>query len=192
MSAATIGYDRNFTYKIFKEIIMSDYQGTYELDPTHTRIGWVARHAMVTKVRGNFEEWTAEVEAGDQPNIKVVIKAASVNSGNADRDGHTRGEDFFDVEKYPEIVFQSTDVDINNGKLTGDLTIKDVTKPVTLDVEVFGTEEDPFGNVRTGFEASTKINRKDFGVDFQAPLNSGGVLVSEQISIEVEGSAIKK
>lgn len=172
---------------------MTDYQGAYELDPTHTNIGFIARHAMVTKVRGNFEDWTAEINAdGANSSIKVVIKADSINTGNADRDGHTKGEDFFDVATYPEITFQSTDVDIENGKLTGDLTIKDVTKPVTLDVEVFGTEEDPFGNVRTGFEASTKINRKDFHVDFQAPLNSGGVLVSEQITIEVEGSAIKK
>lgn len=172
---------------------MSDYQGTYEIDPAHTRIGFIARHAMVTKVRGSFEDWTADVHAdGKNSSIKVIIKTDSIHTGNADRDGHTKGEDFFDVANYPEMIFEATDADVENGKLTGDLTIKGVTKPVTLDVEIFGTEEDPFGNVRTGFEATTKINRKDFGVDFQAPLNSGGMLVSEQITIEVEGSAIKK
>lgn len=177
---------------------MSNYTGTWILDNAHTEVGFVARHAMVTKVRGNFEEFEASAVV-DQDNqaasvVKAVIKTASVNTGNADRDGHVRGDDFFAVEQFPEMTFESTSFDIsdNTGTVTGDLTLKGVTKPVTLDVEIFGVEEDPFGNIRVGFEASTKINRKDFGVDFQAPLGSGGVLVSEQITIQIDGSGIKQ
>ncbi|AKK10861.1 YceI family protein [Corynebacterium uterequi] len=171
---------------------MTDFNGTYTLDPTHTTVGFIARHAMITKVRGSFDEWTADVTIADNDStIKVVIKTDSINTRNADRDGHVKGEDFFDVEKYPEMTFEATNVDLVAGKVEGNLTIKETTKPVTLDVEVAGSEVDPWGNTRVGFEATTKINRKDFGVDFQAPLNSGGVLVSENITIEIEGSAIK-
>lgn len=177
---------------------MTDYNGTWVLDTAHTDIAFVARHAMVTKVRGTFDEFEGSVVV-DQENpavsvAKAVIKTASVNTGNADRDGHVRGDDFFSVEQFPEMTFESTSFDIqgNSGTVTGDLTLKGITKPVTLDVEIFGVEEDPFGNTRVGFEASTKINRKDFGVDFQAPLGSGGVLVSEQITIQIDGSGIKQ
>lgn len=175
------------------------YNGTFELDPAHTSIGWVARHAMVTKVRGSFADWTSEAQINsDNPaesTIKVVVKTASVDSGNADRDVHVRGDDFFAVEQYPEMTFQSTNIEFNGdneAKVTGDLTIRDVTKPITLDVEIFGSEVDPWGQTRVGFDAGTEINRKDFGIDFQAPLNSGGVLVSEKIQIEIEGSAVQK
>ncbi|AWB82135.1 polyisoprenoid-binding protein [Corynebacterium yudongzhengii] len=171
---------------------MSDYAGTYQLDNTHTRIGFIARHAMVTKVRGQFTDWDAEINSDNDPAVKVVVKTSSIDTGNADRDNHTKGEDFFDVEKYPEMTFESTKVDLDNGTLEGNLTIKETTKPVTLDVEIFGQEEDPFGNVRVGFDASAQINRKHFGIDFNAPLNSGGVLVSDKITIEIEGSAIKQ
>lgn len=153
---------------------------------------------MVTKVRGTFDEFEGSVtfdEANPQASVaKAVIKTASVNTNNEDRDGHVRGDDFFAVDQYPEMTFESTSFDFNgtSGTVTGDLTLKGVTKPVTLDVEVFGVEEDPFGATRVGFEASTKINRKDFGVDFQAPLGSGGVLVSEQITIEIDGSGINQ
>lgn len=177
---------------------MTDYNGTWVLDTAHTDIAFVARHAMVTKVRGTFDEFEGSVVV-DQENpavsvAKAVIKTASVNTGNEDRDGHVRGDDFFSVEQFPEMTFESTSFDIqgNSGTVTGDLTLKGITKPVTLDVEIFGVEEDPFGNTRVGFEASTKINRKDFGVDFQAPLGSGGVLVSEQITIQIDGSGIKQ
>lgn len=178
---------------------MSNLNGTYVLDPAHTNINWVARHAMVTKVRGTFKEFegsfTVDTVNPENSSASVVIKAASTDSGNADRDSHTLGEDFFDVEKFPEITFKATSFTISNdteGTVTGDLTIKGTTRPVTLAVEVDGVEEDPFGNVRIGFEAKTKVNRKDFGVDFQAPLKSGGMLVSEDIRIEVEASAIKQ
>ncbi|HHU67832.1 YceI family protein [Corynebacterium sp.] len=177
---------------------MTNLNGTWILDTAHTTIAFVARHAMVTKVRGTFDEFEGSVtfdEANPQASVaKAVIKTASVNTNNEDRDGHVRGDDFFAVDQYPEMTFESTSFDFNgtSGTVTGDLTLKGVTKPVTLDVEVFGVEEDPFGNTRVGFEASTKINRKDFGVDFQAPLGSGGVLVSEQITIQIDGSGIKQ
>lgn len=177
---------------------MTNLNGTWILDTAHTTIAFVARHAMVTKVRGTFDEFEGSVtfdEANPQASVaKAVIKTASVNTNNEDRDGHVRGDDFFAVDQYPEMTFESTSFDFNgtSGTVTGDLTLKGVTKPVTLDVEVFGVEEDPFGATRVGFEASTKINRKDFGVDFQAPLGSGGVLVSEQITIEIDGSGINQ
>ncbi|WIM68605.1 YceI family protein [Corynebacterium breve] len=178
---------------------MQNLNGTFVLDNAHTAINFVARHAMVTKVRGHFTDWNSTVVI-DQDNpennkAEAVINAASVNTGNADRDAHVQGEDFFDVMKFPEITFTSTKFNLDEngeGTVDGDLTIKGITKPVTLDVEVFGVEEDPFGNTRVGFEASTKVNRKDFGIDFDAPLNSGGMLVSEQVTLEVEGSGIKQ
>lgn len=177
---------------------MSNLTGTWVLDPAHTSIAFIARHAMVTKVRGTFDEFEATVvvdEANPANDSAVaVIKTASVHTRNADRDGHVRGDDFFAVEKFPEMTFAATSFNLHGdgSTVTGDLTIKDVTKPVTLDVEIFGVEEDPFGNTRVGFEANTKINRKDFGVDFQAPLASGGVLVSEQVTIQIDGSGIKQ
>ncbi|EEW50749.1 YceI-like domain protein [Corynebacterium efficiens YS-314] len=178
---------------------MTNLNGTWILDPAHTEIKFVARHAMVTKVTGKFTEFDSNIVVDtDNPensSAKVVIKADSLTTGNADRDGHVKGDDFFAVEKFPEITFVATSFNIKNeneGTVTGDLTIKETTKSVTLDVEVGGVAEDPFGNVRMGFEATTKINRKDFGVDWQAPLNTGGVLVSEEIKIQIDGSGIKQ
>ena len=176
---------------------MSNFTGSYTLDPAHTVIGFVARHAMVTKVRGKFNDWDAKIEVADTPadsTIEVVIKTASVDTGNADRDAHVRGDDFFNSEEFPEMTFKATDFNIDengDGTLTGDLTIRETTKSVTLDVETEGIAEDPFGNTRVGFEAKTSINRTEFGLNFNAPLNTGGVLVSEKITIEIEGSAIK-
>ncbi|MDR7329075.1 hypothetical protein CGUA_05295 [Corynebacterium guangdongense] len=175
------------------------YNGTFELDPTHTTIGFVARHAMVTKVRGSFSDWSSEVNI-DEANpansvVNVTVKTASIDTNNADRDGHVRNEDFFNVEQYPDMTFKSTNVEFegeNAAKITGDLTIKDVTKPVVLDVEIFGSEVDPWGQTRVGFDAKTEINRKDWGLEWNSPLNSGGVLVSEKIKIEIEGSAIQR
>ncbi|WP_286954471.1 MULTISPECIES: YceI family protein [Corynebacterium] len=177
---------------------MSNLAGTWTLDPAHTYIGFIARHAMVTKVRGKFEDFEASftvAENIDDSTAKATIKAASINTDNADRDNHVKSDDFFAVEKFPELTFVSTGFDVDaqgNGTVTGDLTIKGVTKPVTLDVEADGVAEDPFGNTRFGFEAKTKINRIDFGIDFNAPLKTGGVLLSEEIRIEIEGSAIKQ
>ena len=177
---------------------MSNLAGTYNLDPAHSLVGFTVRHAMVTKVRGEFTDYEATLTIAENPSESTAtgtVRTASVDTNNADRDEHVRGEDFFSVEQHPEMTFKATsfDVDANgNGTVTGDLTIRGNTKPVTFDVETFGVEEDPFGNTRIGFEARTSINRSEFGVDFQAPLNSGGMLVSEKVGIEIEGSAIKQ
>ena len=174
---------------------MTNLNGTFILDPEHSTIGFIARHAMVTKTRGKFDEFNSTLTLGEDSQVEATIQAASINTGNADRDGHVRGEDFFAVEKFPELTFRSTDISVDesgNGTVSGDLTIKGVTKPVTLEVETEGIAEDPFGNTRLGFEAKTKINRTDFGIDFNAPLNTGGVLLSDEIKIEIEGSAIKQ
>ena len=172
--------------------------GTYALDPAHTTIGFVARHAMITKVRGNFDEFEGTLTVGEnisESAASATVKTASIDTNNAERDEHVKNEDFFDVEKFPEMTFTATKFDVNEqgeGTVTGDLTIKGTTKSVDLKVEEVATAEDPFGNFRLGFEAQTKINRKDFGIDFNAPLKTGGVLVSEDIKIELEVSAIKQ
>ena len=172
--------------------------GTYALDPAHTTIGFVARHAMVTKVRGNFNEFEGTLTVAENINesaANATVKTASIDTNNAERDEHVRNEDFFDVEKFPEMTFTATKFDVNEageGTVTGDLTIKGTTKSVDFKVEETGVAEDPFGNTRLGFEATTSINRTDFGIDFNAPLKTGGVLVSEYIKIELEVSAIKQ
>ena len=175
---------------------INDFAGNYVLDQGHSEIGFVARHAMITKVRGEFTDYDADftVDENGDHSLRAVIKSDSVTTGSADRDGHLKSADFFDVGNYPEITFvakNSTFV-AQHGVVTGELTIKGITKVVDLDVEVFGQETDPFGNVRLGFEANTEINRKDFNIDWNAPLNTGGVLVSEKITINIEGSAIKQ
>ena len=177
---------------------LSALTGTYTIDASHTRIGFSARHAMVTKVRGAFNEFsgTAQVD-GDDPSrssVEVKIATASIDTRSEQRDGHLRTGDFLDVEKYPEITFASTAVEQASAELfrvTGGLTIKGVTKSVTVDFEFQGAAKDPFGNERIGFEGSTTINRSDFGVTFNAALETGGVLVSEKINLEFEVSAIK-
>jgi polyisoprenoid-binding protein YceI len=172
--------------------------GEYTIDPTHTRIGFVARHAMVTKVRGSFNEFsgTAKID-GDNPagsSVEVKIAANSIDTRNADRDAHLRSNDFLAMDEHPEITFVSTSIARTGDSgfdVTGDLTIKGITKSVTIPFEFEGTAQDPFGNTRIGFEGSTTINRKDFGVTWNAALETGGVLVSEKVTLEFEVSAIK-
>ena len=177
---------------------MSTLTGTYNLDPAHSSVGFTVRHAMVTKVRGEFTDYEASITVAEDPSASTAsgtVRTESIDTRNEDRDAHVRGEDFFAVEQYPEMTFNATsfDVDANgNGTVTGDLTVKATTKPVTFEVETFGVEEDPFGSIRMGFEARTTINRSEFGIDFQAPLNSGGMMLSEKVGIEIEGSAIKQ
>jgi polyisoprenoid-binding protein YceI len=173
--------------------------GDYTLDPAHTRIGFVARHAMVTKVRGAFNEFTGTAHLdGDDPNnssVRVRIQAASIDTRNADRDAHLRSNDFLGREEHPEITFRSTDVawtGEDTVDVTGDLTIKGVTRSVTVPFTFEGEATDPFGNTRLGFEGSTTINRKDFGVTWNAALETGGVLVSDKVVLEFEVSAIKQ
>ncbi len=177
---------------------LADLSGTYTLDPTHTRIGFVARHAMVTKVRGQFNEFdgSAVIDADDftRSSAQLTIQAASIDTRNEQRDGHLRSNDFLALEEYPQITFVSTAVAHTGAtslELTGDLTIKGVTRPVTVPFEFEGAATDPYGNLRVGFEGSVVINRKDYGVSWNAALETGGVLVSEKVTLEFEVSAIK-
>jgi polyisoprenoid-binding protein YceI len=172
--------------------------GTYTLDPTHSRIGFVARHAMVTKVRGSFNEFSGsgsfDAENPANSSLSLTVQAASIDTRNADRDAHLRSNDFFAMDQYPEITFNSTSVDqVEDDRyaVTGDLTIKGVTRPVTVEFELAGGAVDPYGNLRIGLEGSTTINRKDFGVTWNAALETGGVLVGEKVVLEFEVSAVK-
>jgi polyisoprenoid-binding protein YceI len=177
----------------------TDLTGTYTLDASHSRIGFVARHAMVTKVRGAFNEVEGDgyfdVADPTKSKVELTIKAASIDTRNPDRDGHLRGNDFFDMETYPEIRFVSTAVSQDGAdtyRVTGDLTIKGVTKSISFDLEYTGSAVDPFNNHRIGFEGHTTVNRKDWGISWNAALEAGGVLVSEKVELEFELSAIKK
>jgi polyisoprenoid-binding protein YceI len=177
---------------------ISELTGDYNLDPSHSRIGFQARHAMVTKVRGAFNDFegSLRIDAQDptKSSAKVTIQAASIDTRNADRDAHLKGNDFFAMDEYPEITFVSTaaeKVDDANYRLTGDLTIKGVTKPVTVDFEFTGAANDPWGNLRIGFEGAVTINRKDWGVSWNTALETGGILVSEKVTLEFDLAAVK-
>lgn len=175
---------------------VTDLAGDYAIDPSHSRLGFSARHAMVTKVRGNFDEFegTAHIDTATPANSKVdvTIQAASVTTGNEQRDGHLKTPDFFDIANHPTITFSSTDVarDGSEWAITGDLTINGVTKPVTIDFEETGSAKDPFGNTRIGFEGATTIDRTEWNLSFNAALETGGVLVSEKVKLEFDISAI--
>ena len=175
---------------------VQDIGGRYVIDASHTRIGFSARHAMVTTVRGQFDEFegTAHIDRAVPANssVSISIKAASVTTGNEQRDGHLKTPDFFDVATYDTIRFVSTEVsrDGDQWAITGDLTINDVTRPVTVDFEENGSAKDPYGNLRVGFEGGTTINRSDWGLSFNAALETGGVLVSEKVKLEFDVSAI--
>ena len=178
---------------------LSDLSGTYVLDPAHSSIGFVARHALVTRVRGSFSEvdGTAVIDGGNlaASSVNVTVKTASVDTRQDDRDAHLRSGDFFDAETYPDITFTSTSVQqvSDDGiEVTGDLTIKDVTRPITLPLTYMGSAVDPFGNNRAGFEGSIQVNRKDFGLTWNAALETGGVLVSEKVTLEFDISTIKR
>ena len=167
--------------------------GTWTIDPTHSEVGFVARHLMVTKVRGSFADVAGTVEVADelaQSVANVTIQTASVTTGTADRDGHLRSADFFDVENFPEMTFRSTSFD--GDTLAGDLTIKGITKPVTLDVEFNGVATDPWGNEKAAFEAEGELNRTDWGLTWNANLEKGGVLVSEKIKLVIDVQLAKQ
>lgn len=176
----------------------STLTGTYTLDPSHTRIGFMVRHAMVTKVRGAFNDVEGsghfDAEQPENSNLSLKIGVASIDTRNEDRDGHLRSNDFLDIENHPHITFTSTaitKVDEETFNVAGDLTIKGTTKPVSFDLEVAGPAKDPFGNVRLGLDGTTVINRKDWGISWNAPLETGGVLVGEKVTLEFEVSAIR-
>ena len=168
--------------------------GTWDIDPVHSDVSFTVRHMMVSKVRGRFASFTGEIVTGEDvaaSSVRVTIDATSIATGNDQRDGHIRSADFFHVEDHPTWTFASTGVrtDGDDLVLDGDLTIKGVTRPVTLALEVGGFGPDAFGGTRVGFSATTTINRSDFGVDIAMPLDGGGVVVSEkvQITLEIQG-----
>lgn len=172
---------------------MTLFDGTYFLDPTHSRVGFWVRHAMVTKMRGEFTDYESYIVLGDPCKIDAIIQTRSISTSNTDRDYHLLNEDFFETEQYPTITFFSTKVEwVHNyrASVTGDLTIKGETHPVTLDVHVIGVADDPMGHTRMGFEGYLKINRTDFNMSFNTPMESGGLILGEEVTIEIEGSAI--
>ncbi|MEU4118572.1 YceI family protein [Kitasatospora sp. NPDC028055] len=180
-------------------VSLPELTGDYVLDPAHSRIGFVARHAMVTKVRGSFGQFegTAHLDGADptRSSGQVVIKAESIDSGVEQRDQHLRTNDFLDAPNFPDITFRSTSVEVvseTDYRVTGDLTIKGTTRPVTIDFEYTGNAVDPYGNLRVGLEGSVTISRKEFGVTWNAALEGGGVLVGDKVVLEFDISAIKQ
>lgn len=172
--------------------------GTWTIDNTHSRLGFITRHAMITKVRGNFDvfEGQAVIDGANLANSSVTVTAqtSSFNSGNEQRDGHVKSADFLDAEQFPTVTFVSTKVEQtgdDTADITGDLTIKGNTKSLTIPFEFTGVATDPFGNQRAGFEGSTTISREAFGITWNAALETGGVLVADKVDLEIEISAIK-
>lgn len=177
---------------------LTDVTGDYTVDVTHTRIGVRARHAMVTTVRGAFTDFsgTAHLDTATPAasSVQLRIATASIDTGTPDRDAHLRSADFLDVEQHPEMVFVSTSVeqvDRDVYRVTGDLTIKAVTQPVSIDFTLTGSALDPFGNTRVGFEGALAIKRSEWDLTWNAVLDTGGVLVSDRIQVEFDVSAIK-
>ena len=172
--------------------------GTYDLDAAHKRVGFVARHLMVSKVRGQFADASAVITIAEDPlqsSVTASINTASIETGQTDRDNHLRSGDFFESEKYPTMDFRSTGIKSHAGAefvLDGELTIKGVTKPVELTVEFEGAGASPYGFSVFGFSATTEIDREDWGLTWNMALESGGVMVSKKIKIEIEGEAIRR
>lgn len=177
----------------------SELTGTWSIDPTHSRVGFSSRHAMVTKVRGAFNDvsGTAQLDAEDmsRSQVRVVLQVASVDTRSPQRDAHLRSADFFDAQQHPTIEFDSTavdEVDENQFIVTGELTIRGVTRTISVPLELLGVDTDPFGQLRAGLEGTRRIDRKDWGVSWNTPLDSGGVLVSDKITLEFELSLVKE
>jgi polyisoprenoid-binding protein YceI len=170
--------------------------GTYDLDVSHTQVGFVVRHMTVSKVRGRFAKFDGTLVIADEPtasSLHVTIDANSIDTRDENRDNHLRTDDFFDVENHPTWTFVSTSVVADGSgtwKVTGDLTIRGTTRSVTLDVSLEGVVTDPYGNHRVGFSATGEINRDDFGVSFNAALETGGFVVSKKVSLEIEAEAV--
>lgn len=170
--------------------------GTWTIDPSHSTVSFVARHLVITKVRGTFGEVSGTVAIAEEKlasTVTATIGMQSVSTGDEGRDGHLKSADFFDVETYPTMTFASSAIRGDGAEyvLTGDLTIKGVTKSIELDLEFEGVSPDPWGGTRVGFSAKGEINRRDFGLDFDVKIDTGGALVSEKIKIELEIQAVK-
>ncbi|MDO3705468.1 YceI family protein [Micromonospora sp. C28SCA-DRY-2] len=172
--------------------------GTYVLDAAHKRVGFVARHMMVSKVRGEFADAAATITVAEDPmqsSVTATIQAASIDTKQADRDAHLRSAEFLEVEKFPTLEFRSTGVKSRDGNefvLLGELTVKGVTRQVELEVEFEGVGRSPFGQDIFGFSASTEIDREEFGLTWNVALETGGVLVGKKVKIEIEGEAVRQ
>lgn len=177
---------------------LADLSGTYTIDATHTTIGFVARHAMVTNVKGGFQDFTGTLDLdGTDPansSARIDVEMASLDTGNADRDGHLKSAEFFSIEEHPKMSFRSTSTEFLGGddyRITGELSLLGTTKPITIDLEFNGTATDPFGNERVGFEGKAELLRSEWGLTWNAALETGGVLVSDKIKLNFDISAIK-
>jgi polyisoprenoid-binding protein YceI len=172
--------------------------GTFVLDKSHTEVGFIARHLMVSKVRGRFTDFEGTIVVADDPSessVEVIIQAASINTNDENRDKHVRTNDFLSTDEFPALTFRSTKVELSSGgdwKVNGDLTVRGVTRPIVLDVQFEGVIQDPWGNQRLGFAASGEIDRNDFGVSFNAALETGGFVVSPKIKLEIEAEAVRQ
>ena len=171
----------------------------WAIDAAHSEIGFKVKHLMITNVAGKFDKFEGGVESTSDDfvgaKVNFTAETASVNTGQPQRDGHLQSPDFFDTAKFPQLKFASTNFEKVSGEkyvLTGDLTIRDVTKPVKLDVEFSGVAKDPYGNTKAGFNATGKINRTDFGLTFNSPLEGGGVVLSEEVKLNIEVQLIKQ
>lgn len=176
-----------------------DFIGTWEVDAQHSRFGFSARHAMVTKVRGEFGQFEGKAVIKDaglgESTVDIVLQVDSIETRSSDRDAHLKNSDFFDVEKYPTITFTSTTIDeIDEGAfiVTGNLTIRGITRAISIPLELTGINEDSFGNVRAGLEGNRRINRKDWGLKWNQVLDSGGVMVADKITLEFDLSLVKQ
>ncbi|KUO17966.1 YceI family protein [Streptomyces dysideae] len=172
--------------------------GEYTIDPAHSTLGFVARHAMVTNVKGKFLDFSGSLQLdGSDPaksTASIDVKMESIDTGSADRDGHLKSADFFKADEFPTMTFRSTKAEALGGddyRITGDLEILGVTKPLTIDLEFNGSAKDPFGNERIGFEGKAEILRSEWGLTWNAALETGGVLVSDKIKLNFDISAIK-
>jgi polyisoprenoid-binding protein YceI len=191
-AAATAARTRTF------EGVTIPEPGTFDLDPAHTRIGFSARHMMVSKVRGNFTEFTGSITVAEDPfqsTAEAVIQTASLDTRNADRDAHLTSGDFLNVEKFPEITFRTIRVTGHQGHeftLLGSLMIRDVTREIPLTLELEGVGNSPWGKQVMGFTLSAEINREDFGMTWNVAVEGGGVLVGKTVKIEIEGEAVRR
>jgi polyisoprenoid-binding protein YceI len=165
--------------------------GTWDIDPSHSSVEFTVRHMMFSKVRGRFASFRGTVVIGDEPSessVEAVVDVASVDTNDENRDAHLRGPDFFDAERYPEMTFVSRSVraEGDHAVVTGDLTLHGVTRPVELDLELNGIGTDPFGRTKAGFSASTELSRKDFGLEWNVALETGGVLLGDKVQVALE------
>jgi len=169
--------------------------GTWAIDPVHSEVGFSVRHMMVSKVRGKFSTFEGTITTAANPlesSVTASIDLSSINTGNEQRDGHLRSSDFFDVETHPQMTYRSTQIRAEHGDylVDGELTIRGVTRPVTLAIELNGIGPDAYGGTRAGFTATGELNRKDFGVNWNAAIEGGGVVVSDQVALSLEIEAV--